>query len=185
MTWTYKIEDSNGNSDSAPEIPGIAQEILFMFLIGLIYQLLLVTVEYGGIRRIIWNLLCKTGMKRFKHPVNDEVTLLLFSPICPNCSLTLTPISDLLAGRGTRKDPREGAAGIRKKQRRWIPSSQHVQKLRKLRSRVQPQLWCPSRRMLRTAGRERCRENHNIQNADRRREPVQWKCLQFHEHAPE
>ena len=43
-----------------------------MLIMGIIYQILLVVIEFGGVRRFIWSLLCKTGIKRFKNPVTDE-----------------------------------------------------------------------------------------------------------------
>lgn len=57
------------------DLPGIPQEILYMFLVGLIYQLVFILIEFGGIRRYFWKLFCRTNTKRFANSVTDQDVL--------------------------------------------------------------------------------------------------------------
>jgi hypothetical protein len=60
---------------SGSEVPGIGQELMYMFLLGILYQVLLIIFEYGLIKRVL-GMIFQTKNTAFQNGTDDEDVLL-------------------------------------------------------------------------------------------------------------
>lgn len=71
ISWMYKratIGIPDGDSDG---VPGIGQELLYLLLLGLAYQLILIFLELGFIERLL-GLMFRTKTDAFLKKSDDE-----------------------------------------------------------------------------------------------------------------
>jgi len=73
ISWSYKRTSIDGTISST-DVPGIGQELLYMFLLGIFYQVLLIVLEYGWIKRLL-GLVFRTGDLAFQTNTQDEDVL--------------------------------------------------------------------------------------------------------------
>jgi hypothetical protein len=71
ISWTYKRATLTieGNNDDG--VPGIGQDLLYMFLLGLAYQIILILLEFGFIERIA-GLIFRTNTEAFQNNSDDQ-----------------------------------------------------------------------------------------------------------------
>ena len=53
------------------EVPGIGQELLYLFIIGIVYLVVLVLIEFGVVKRLL-STIFKTNSSVFRGVVDDE-----------------------------------------------------------------------------------------------------------------
>lgn len=72
ISWIYKRASliPEGGSDSV-EIPGIGQDILYLFLLGFAYQVILIFLEVGLIQRLL-GLIFRTKADAFRTKTDDQ-----------------------------------------------------------------------------------------------------------------
>jgi len=71
ITWMYK---KHTFTDASQTVPGIAQELLYMFLLAIGYLVLLIFLEYGIPQRVL-HLLFKANSSLFSSNVSDNEVL--------------------------------------------------------------------------------------------------------------
>jgi predicted subunit of tRNA(5-methylaminomethyl-2-thiouridylate) methyltransferase len=69
MTWNTSLNTEWG--EEIVFISGIGQELLYLFLIGIMYQSVLVIVEFGLVRKVVAAVF-KTNLRAFSNNVLDD-----------------------------------------------------------------------------------------------------------------
>jgi len=70
ITWDYN-RNSLGGIGKEESVPGIGQELFYLFLLGLGFQVILILLEYGFVQRVL-AMVFKTKSSAFHSNSQDE-----------------------------------------------------------------------------------------------------------------